>query len=66
MADRFEIHYLKFKTDTVHIGLTNTKFRSNAQATGRVTSTLQRFTSDAIKFAKYLSTHKIFAVEYFE
>ena len=52
MADRFEIHYLKFKTDTVHIGLTNTKFRSNAQATGRVTSTLQRFTSDAIKFAK--------------
>ena len=52
MADRFEIHYLKFKTDTVHIGLTNTKFRSNAQAAGRVTSTLQRFTSDAIKFAK--------------
>ena len=50
-ADRFEIHYLKFEEDTVKIVVTNTKFRSTAQAVGRVTSTLQRFTSDDIKFA---------------
>ena len=50
-ADRFEIHYLKFETDTVKIGVNNTKFRSQAQAVGRITSTLQRFTTDYIKFA---------------
>ena len=32
--------------------LTNTKFRS-AQAIGRVASTLQRFTSDNIKFGNF-------------
>ncbi len=51
-ADRFEIYYLKFEAGTVHIGVNNTKFRSQAQALGRVTSTLQRFTSDKIKTAK--------------
>ena len=50
-ADRLEIHYLKFQNDTVSIGVTNTKFRSTAQAVGRVASTLQRFTADSIKFA---------------
>ena len=49
--DRFEIHYLKFEKDTVKIGVNNTKFRSQAQAVGRITSTLQRFTADYIKFA---------------
>ena len=49
--DRFEIHYLKFEKDTVKIGVNNTKFRSQAQAVGRITSTLQRFTTDYIKFA---------------
>ena len=33
----------------MNIGVTNTKFRSTAQAVGRVASTLQRFTSDEIK-----------------
>ena len=51
-ADRFEIYYLKFETDTVRIGVNNTKFRSQAQAVGRVASTLQRFTSDKVKIAK--------------
>ena len=50
-ADRFELHYLKFETNTVNIGVYNTKFRSQAQAVGRIASTLQRFTSDAIKVA---------------
>ena len=50
-ADHFEILYLKSENDTVSIGLTNTKFRSTAQALGRVASTLQRFSSDDIKFA---------------
>ncbi len=50
-ADRFEIHYLKFETDIVEIGVTNTKFRSQAQAVGRIASTLQRFTSDDITIA---------------
>ena len=50
-TDRFEVNYLTFKNDTVSIGVINTKFRSTAQAVGRVASTLQRFTADSIKFA---------------
>ena len=51
-ADRFDLHYLKFEEDTVTVVVTNNKFRSTAQAVGRVASTLQRFSSDKIKFAK--------------
>ena len=50
-VDGFEIHYLNFDTDTVAIGISNTKFRSQAQAVGRIASTLQRFTADDIKLA---------------
>ena len=50
-VDHFEIHYLKFENDTVSIGVTNKKFRSTAQALGRVASTLQRFTADEVLFA---------------
>ena len=50
-VDRFEVHHLKFSGDTVSIIVTNTKFRSTAQAIGRLSSTLQRFSSDQIKFA---------------
>ena len=50
-ADRFEIYYLEFENNTVKIGINNTKFRSQAQAVGRIASTLQRFTSDAITIA---------------
>ena len=38
-ADRFEVHYLKFENDEVSIAVTNTKFRSTAQALGRLAST---------------------------
>ena len=51
-ADRFEIHHLNFEGNTVTVVVTNTKFRSTAQAVGRVTSTLQRFSSDKIKYAR--------------
>ena len=50
-VDHFEIHYLKFENDVVRIGVTNKKFRSTAQAMGRVASTLQRFTADEVQFA---------------
>ena len=51
-VDGFEVLNLEFNGDTVSIVIKNTKFRSTAQAVGRVASTLQRFTSDDIKFAK--------------
>ena len=50
-ADRFEIWELKIGDESVNIVISNTKFRSTAQAVGRVASTLQRFTSNNIKFA---------------
>ena len=50
-VDGFQIHNLEFINNTVNITIKNTKFRSTAQAVGRVASTLQRFTSDDIKFA---------------
>jgi len=50
-ADQFEIHRLEIENATATAVITNTKFRSTAQAVGRVASTLQRFTSDRIKFA---------------
>ena len=50
-ADNFKIYKLKFEDDFVNIIVRNTKFRSTAQAVGRVASTLQRFTADNIKFA---------------
>ena len=53
-ADRFEIYYLKFESDTVHIGVINTKFRSQAQAVGRISSTLQGFTSNILQLPTYL------------
>ena len=51
-ADRFEILNLDIKNENVSITVYNNKFRSTAQAVGRIASTLQRFTSDEIKFAQ--------------
>ena len=51
-ADKFEIHELKLENNSISVIVTNTKFRSTAQAVGRIASTLQRFTSDEIKKAK--------------
>ena len=58
-VDGFEIQNLNITDDTVSITVKNTKFRSTAQAVGRVASTLQRFTADNIQFANislYLKT----------
>lgn len=50
-TDLFDIRYLKFENDVVRIGVKNAKFRSTAQAVGRVASTLQRFTANDIRSA---------------
>lgn len=50
-VDRFEIHDLSLDGDTVKIIITSSKFRSTTQSVGRIASTLQRFTSDQVKFA---------------
>ena len=50
-VDGFEIQNLDFNDETVSIIVKNTKFRSTAQAVGRVASTLQRFTKDDVQFA---------------
>ena len=50
-VDGFEIRSLDFNHKTVNITVRNTKFRSTAQALGRVASTLQRFTADDVQFA---------------
>ena len=57
-ADRFEINALKLGDESVNIIVTNTKFRSTAQAVGRIASTLQRFTSNKIKIAKISLTSR--------
>lgn len=49
-ADLFLVHHLKIHGDTATIVVTNTKFRSIAQAIGRISSTFQRFTSNDVKF----------------
>ena len=58
-ADNFKIHSLDFNHNHVDVVVTNTKFRSIAQALGRLTSTLQRFASDNVTFAKYPLFRKI-------
>lgn len=50
--DGFNLHRVEVERDGIEINLTNTKFRSTAQAVGRIASTLQRFTDDKIKWAK--------------
>ncbi len=50
-VDGFKVIHLSEKEETVTIYLENSKFRSTAQAIGRVTSTLQRFTSNQINTA---------------
>ena len=50
-VDGFEIKKLVFNNDTASITIKNTKFRSTAQAVGRVSSTLQRFTANNVQFA---------------
>ena len=57
-ADRFLVHRLQIVQDTIWLDITNVKFRSNPQALGRVTSTLQRFTADKVKIANISFFHQ--------
>jgi hypothetical protein len=50
-VDGFEVLSLRQNNDYIRVDLENTKYRSIAQALGRTTSTLQRFTADEIKRA---------------
>ena len=50
-ADNFKIRHMSISGDTIILVVNNTKFRSTAQAVGRLASTLQRFAADDIKFA---------------
>ena len=50
-VDGFEVLKLDFSGETVNLIIKNTKFRSTAQALGRVASTLQRFTADEVEFS---------------
>ena len=56
-ADDFEIKRFEIQNQIAWIEITNTKFRSTAQAIGRISSTLQRFTADDVKHA-HISFHK--------
>ena len=50
-VDGFEIQTLDFNDNTVSIMVKSKKFRSTAQAVGRIASTLQRFTADSVQLA---------------
>ena len=64
-ADKFEVHRLIFNKRSVQLDATNVKFRSTAQAVGRIASTLQRFTSDNIETAEvHLYIHDLKVASY--
>ena len=50
-ADKFKVHNLDIKDNNVRVTVTNMKFRSSAQAVGRIASNLQRFTADTVTSA---------------
>ena len=56
-ADEFLVTGIAIETDHIRVDLENTKFRSTAQALGRVISTLQRFSSDKVEYALIVFTH---------
>ena len=58
-VDGFKIQNLDFNYNTVSILLKNTKFRSTAQAVGRVASTLQRFTAEDVQIANICPILKV-------
>ena len=64
-TDQFKIHDLNIESETVNILVTNSKFRSIAQAVGAWQHT-QRFTSDDIKIATYRSILGIFRLQLIE
>ena len=64
-ADNFKLLKFEIKNETVSVTVTNTKFRSTAQAVGRLASSLQRFTSDNIRFANiHFQSHDLLIASY--
>ena len=55
-ADEFLVTGLVLKADHIRVDLENIKFRSTAQALGRVISTLQRFSGDKTEYATIVFT----------
>ena len=55
-ADRFEVRKLSIRGDTVSIAVTNTKFRSTAQAVGRIASTSNGLHLTMLSRQKYFFT----------
>ena len=51
-VDNFEILNLDEDKDRIRIDIKNQKFRSYAQAVGRISSTLQRFSKDEVHYAE--------------
>ena len=51
-VDKFRVLNISQKEKTIRVDLTNYRFRSVSQAVGRVSSTLQRFTSNKIERAE--------------
>ena len=50
-ADQFLINEIRLKPDHITLEVENKKFRSNAQALGRISIALQRLTSDQTEYA---------------
>ena len=55
--DKFNIISLHEDNDQIILNITNTKFRSYSQSLGRITSTVQRFASDQIKYLIVVFVH---------
>ena len=54
MADEFKINFMQISDKKISINVTNTKFRSTAQAVGRISSTLQDSPQTTLKLLKFL------------
>ena len=55
-VDEFLVTGIALKADHIRVDLENKKFRSTAQALGRVISTLQRFSGDKVEYAVIVFT----------
>jgi hypothetical protein len=61
-ADRFFVSDIQIKKNHIRIEIENTKFRSIAQALGRISAILQRFSSNEIEYADIIILSKHFPI----
>ena len=57
-ADKFLVKGIELSNDQIRVEIENNKFRSTAQALGRLISSLQRFSGDDVKFALIVFTNE--------